>query len=185
MWRPGVNRAACSSVHPIAHASFPSTSRRRHVTALLAVDLGVRAGFACWGDDGRLRWYRSQNFGAAARMRRAVPALLSDPPDLARLVVEGGGPLVAPWAGEGQRRGLAVQVVAAETWRPLFLLPREHGSGGQMKTVADRLARRVIAWADGPRPTSLRHDAAEAILVGLWGALSAGWIRRLPPDLLR
>ena len=152
--------------------------------ALLAVDLGVRAGFACWGDDGRLRWYRSQNFGAAARMRRAVPALLSEP-DLARVVIEGGGPLVTPWASEGHRRALTVQVVSAEVWRPVFLLPREHGSGEQMKAVADRIARRVIAWAGGPRPTSLRHDAAEAILVGLWGALSAGWVRQLPPDLLR
>jgi hypothetical protein len=154
------------------------------VAALLAVDLGVRAGFACWGDDGRLRWYRSHNFGAAARMRRAVPGLLGDPPDLARVVIEGGGPLVGPWEAEGARRGLHVQVVSAEVWRPVFLLPREHGSGPQMKAVADRVARRVIAWADGPRPTSLRHDAAEAVLVGLWGALSAGWVRRLPPELV-
>ncbi len=155
------------------------------MAALLAVDLGVRAGFACWGDDGRLRWYRSQNFGAAARMRRAVPALLADPLDLARVVVEGGGPLATPWVAEGERRALTVQVVSAELWRPLFLLPREHGTGPQMKAVADRLARRVIAWAGGPRPTSLRHDAAEAILVGLWGVLGAGWVKRLPPDLLR
>ena len=155
------------------------------MAALLAVDLGVRAGFACWGDDGRLRWYRSQNFGAARRMRRAIPALLDDPPDLARLVVEGGGPLVDPWAAAGHRRALTVQIVSAEVWRPVFLLQREHGSGPQMKAVADRLARRVIAWAEGPRPTSLRHDAAEAILVGLWGALSAGWVTQLPPALLR
>ena len=155
------------------------------MAALLAVDLGVRAGFACWGDDGRLRWYRSQNFGAAARMRRAVPALLADPPDLSRVVVEGGGPLVGPWAAEADRRGLALQVVSAEVWRPLFLLPREQGSGAQMKAVADRVARRVIAWAGGPGVTSLRHDAAEAVLVGLWGALSAGWVRRLPPELFR
>ena len=46
------------------------------MASLLAVDLGVRTGLACWGDDGRLRWYRSQNFGDAARLRRAIPALL-------------------------------------------------------------------------------------------------------------
>jgi hypothetical protein len=155
------------------------------VTALLAVDLGVRTGFACWGEDGRLRWYRSRNFGAAARLRRAIPALLDEVPDLARLVLEGGGPLADAWAHEGDRRALTVQRVSAEQWRALFLLPREHGSGPQMKAVADRLARRAIAFGEAPRPTSLRHDAAEAILIGLWGALSAGWIRRLPPDLLR
>ncbi len=155
------------------------------MASLLAVDLGVRTGLACWGDDGRLRWYRSQNFGDAARLRRAIPGLLDAEPDLAWLVVEGGGALAGAWAREGGRRALTVRQTSAEEWRALFLLPREHGTGPQMKAVADRLARRVIDWADGPRPTSLRHDAAEAVLVGLWGTLVAGWVRRLPPELLR
>jgi hypothetical protein len=155
------------------------------VASLLAVDLGVRTGLACWGDDGRLRWYRSQNFGDAARLRRAIPALLDGEPDLAWLVIEGGGPLAVAWTRAAEARALTVRVTGAEAWRALFLLPREHGSGPRMKQVADRLARRVVEWAGGPRPTSLRHDAAEAILVGLWGALAAGWVRRLPPDLLR
>ena len=155
------------------------------MTALLAVDLGVRTGFACWGDDARLRWYRSRNFGSAARLRRAIPALLDEVPDLALLVLEGGGPLADAWAHEGARRHLTVQRVSAEDWRAFFLLPREHGSSAQMKAVAGRLARHAIVFGEGPKPTSLRHDAAEAILIGLWGALSAGWIRRLPPDLRR
>jgi hypothetical protein len=155
------------------------------VASLLAVDLGVRTGLACWGDDGRLRWYRSHNLGNAARLRRAIPGLLDAEGDLTRVVIEGGGPLLGPWRAEAERRGLVVQAVSAEEWRGLFLLPREHGSGAQMKAVADRLARGAIAWGGGPRPTSLRHDAAEAILVGLWGALSTGWIRRLPRELLR
>ncbi len=155
------------------------------MTALLAVDVGIRTGFACWDADGRLRWYRSRNFGGLPRLRRAIPAMLDDIPDLARLVLEGGGPIADAWAHEGERRSLTVQRLSAEDWRALFLLPREHGSGAQMKEVAGRLARRAIAFGEGPRPTSLRHDAAEAVLIGLWGALSAGWIRRLPPDLLR
>ncbi len=155
------------------------------MASLLAVDLGVRTGLACWGDDGRLRWYRSQNFGDAARLRRAIPGLLGAEPDLAWLVLEGGGALAGAWAREGDRRALTVRQTSAEEWRALFLLPREHGTGPQMKVVADRLARRAIAFGEGPRPTSLRHDAAEAILIGLYGALSAGWIRRLPPELLR
>lgn len=155
------------------------------MTALLAVDLGVRTGFACYGDDGRLRWYRSRNFGNAARLRRAIPALLVEPPDITRLVVEGGGPLAATWQREAERRAVAVMQVSAETWRELFLLPREQQSGAQAKSVAGRLARRVIEWSGAPRATSLRHDAAEAILIGLWGVLNAGWLRRLPPDVLR
>lgn len=60
------------------------------MSALLAVDLGVRTGFACYGEDGRRRWYRSQNYGSAARLRRAIPGALAAgwlralPPDLLR-----------------------------------------------------------------------------------------------------
>ena len=155
------------------------------MAALLAVDLGVRTGFACYGDDGRLRWYRSSNFGNAARLRRALPALLEDPPDLVRIVMEGGGPLAVSWAHEAERRDLTVQRVSAESWRALFLLPREQRSSAQAKETAGRLARRVIEWSGARRPTSLTHDAAEAVLIGLWGVLSAGWLRALPPALLR
>ncbi len=155
------------------------------MAALLAVDLGVRTGLAAWGDDGRLRWYRSQNFGSAARLRRAVPGVLDTESDLARLVVEGGGALLEPWTVGAATRGLTVQQVSAEAWRSLFLLPREQRTGAGAKATAGVLARRVIEWSGARRPTSLTHDAAEAILVGLWGVLSAGWLDRLPRDLLR
>jgi hypothetical protein len=32
---------------------------------LLAIDIGVKTGLALYGHDGRLLWYRSQNFGTA------------------------------------------------------------------------------------------------------------------------
>lgn len=151
------------------------------MASLLAVDLGVRTGLAAYGDDGRLRWYRSQNFGSAARLRRAVPALLDSERDLARVVIEGGGPLERIWRAEAEPRGLVVQTVSAEEWRGLFLYAREQRTGAQAKRVAVDVARQVIEWSGVRRPTSLRHDAAEAILVGLWGVLSAGWLRALPP----
>ena len=44
-------------------------------------------------------------------------------------------------------------------------------------------ARAVIEWSGAKRPTSLRHDAAEAILIGLWGALELGWLAELPQEL--
>ena len=155
------------------------------MASLLAVDLGVRTGLAAYGEDGRLRWYRSPNFGNAARLRRAVPGLLREAADVTRLVIEGGGDLARPWRAEAEAAGVAVQQVSAEEWRALFLLPREQRTGGQAKRTAGELARRVIDWSGARRPTSLRHDAAEAILVGLWGVLSAGWLRQLPADLLR
>lgn len=155
------------------------------MAALLAVDVGVRTGFACYGDDGRLRWFRSRNFGGVVRLRRAIPRVLAEPDDLVRLVLEGGGGLAEAWAREAERREVLVQRVSAETWRSLFLLPREQQSGKQAKDVAGRLARRVIEWSGIARATSLRHDAAEAILIGLWGVLSAGWLHQLPARLLR
>ena len=155
------------------------------MTALLAVDVGVRTGLACWGDDARLRWYRSHNLGNAARLRRAIPGLLDGVPDLARLVLEGGGPLVETWRAAADKRALEVTVVSAETWRSFFLLPREQRDGATAKQVAGRLARRAITWGGARQPTSLTHDAAEAVLVGLWGMLAAGWVREVPEQVVR
>ena len=158
---------------------------RVRMQTLLAVDLGVRTGLALYGGDGRLLRYRSQNFGSAARLGRAVPALLDAERDLAWLVLEGGGPLADAWEREAARRRLAVRRIGAEEWRRALLYPREQRSGAQAKTTADGLARRIIGWSGAPRPTSLRHDAAEAILIGFWGVLDVGWLEEVPPALRR
>jgi hypothetical protein len=152
---------------------------------LLAVDLGVRTGLAVYGGDGRLLRYRSQNFGSAARLRRALPALIEAERDLAWVVIEGGGPLGDAWMREASRHGLATLRISAEDWRRVLLYPREQRSGVQAKTTADGLARRVIEWSGAPRATSLRHDAAEAILIGFWAVLEVGWIEEIPPALRR
>jgi hypothetical protein len=155
------------------------------MNSLLAVDLGLRTGLACYNQDGRLTWYRSHNFGSTARLRRGVPGILGGVSDLAWLVVEGGGPLADIWEHEALRRQVSVRRVSAETWRQQLLYPREQRSGLQAKQSADDLARRVIIWSGAPRPTSLRHDAAEAILIGLWGVIDVGWLERLPADVRR
>jgi hypothetical protein len=152
------------------------------LVALLAVDLGVRTGLALYGADGRLRWYRSHNFGDAARLRRGVPGVLATAPDVTDLVIEGGGELARYWIDEARARGLAVRSVSAEEWRSRFFYPREQRSGEIAKGTADGLARKVIEWSGAKRPTSLRHDAAEAILVGLWGVLELGWLVASPVD---
>jgi hypothetical protein len=63
------------------------------------------------------------------------------------------------------------------------LSPRQRRSGVEAKKSADDVARRVIEWSAARRPTSLRHDAAEAILAGLWGALQVGLLDELPAML--
>ena len=153
------------------------------MASLLAVDVGLRTGLACYGQDGRLCWYRSHNFGARARLKRAIPSILHEPPDLAWLVVE-GGTYAELWSGPATKAGIGVIRMGAERWRRELLLAREQRSGAEAKSHADALARRVIAWSAAPAPTSLRHDAAEAILIGLWGVIHAGWLDG-PPAALR
>ena len=150
------------------------------MATLLAVDLGLRAGFALYGDDGRLRWYRSQNFGTLTRLRRATQSTLHDLPDLQWLVLEGGGALADSWQKAAERQAIPVLQTSAEVWRQALLYPRQQRSGVDAKQHADRLARAMIEWSGAARPTSLRHDAAEAILIGLWGVLQVGWLTEIP-----
>ncbi|MGB9624644.1 MAG: hypothetical protein ACPMAQ_07245 [Phycisphaerae bacterium] len=151
--------------------------------ALLAVDLGLRTGLALYGRDGRLVWYRSQHFGTLRALRRGVRGVLDALPELGGLVLEGGGPPAAIWEQEAGRRGLSVRRISAEQWRQLFLYPREQRTGPQAKRHAGEMARRVIVWSGARRPTSLRHDTAEAILLGLWRVIELGWLDALPREL--
>jgi hypothetical protein len=154
--------------------------------ALLAVDLGLRTGLAFFARDGRLVGYRSQNLGTRERLRRAAATLLAAHPALERLALEGSGPLAELWRHAGERRGLAVRVLDAETWRRALLVPRERRTGVDAKHHADALARAVIAWSGARAPKGpLRHDAAEAIGAGLYAVLEAGWLAELPPELAR
>ena len=147
----------------------------RRVGPLLAVDLGIRTGLAMYEKDGRLIWYRSKNFGNATRLRRGVRAVLDERPDLAWLILEGGGKLAEIWTLEAEWRHISMRQISAEVWREQLFHPRQWRNSAQAKRSADELARRVIRWSGARRPTSLRHDAAEAILIGLWAVLES-WL---------
>ncbi|MEM8486674.1 MAG: hypothetical protein AAF564_14065 [Bacteroidota bacterium] len=151
--------------------------------SLLAVDLGLKTGLALFGQDGRLQWYRSRNFGSRGRLRRAAGAILRESPAVEVLVIEGGGEIAVPWIAEGERRGLRVLQLHAGAWRELLLLSRHQRSGKDAKKHADRLARQIIDWSGAKKPTSLRHDAAEAICIGLWGTHKVGWLSEVPAVL--
>ncbi|MEM1118669.1 MAG: hypothetical protein AAGJ11_19340 [Bacteroidota bacterium] len=153
---------------------------------LLAVDLGLRTGLALYGRDGRLLRYRSQNLGTRARLRKAAGSVLKDHRDVERLVLEGGGDIAEIWKRAGERAGLDVRIVDAGTWRRRLLLAREQRRGADAKQAADGLARAIIEWSEAPRPKgALRHDAAEAVAVGLWGVLDAGWLADVPEAVAR
>ena len=135
---------------------------------LLAVDCGLKTGLALFTLNGQLLWYRSHNFGSRARLKKAAWSILKEIEGLSHLVIEGGGELSDIWLKEGKRRDLKVTQVQAELWRKDLLLPRQQRTGKQAKQVADEMAREVIDKSGAAKPTSLRHDAAEAILVGCW-----------------
>lgn len=150
---------------------------------LLAVDLGLRTGIAVYGPDGRLRTYRSQHLGSRDALRRAVPRILGDLGPLAHVVVEGDTALARIWERAAGRADATVLAVSAERWRTALLHPSQRRDAATAKREAERLARDTIAWSGAPPPTSLRHDAAEAICIGLWGALRVGLLPSLPPAL--
>jgi len=81
---------------------------------LLAVDLGLKTGLALYGEDGRLIWYRSHNFGTTERLRRGAHGILKEIPGLAALVIEGGGNLAVVWEKEARQRGLLVRRIGSE-----------------------------------------------------------------------
>jgi hypothetical protein len=153
------------------------------VKSLLAVDLGLKTGLALFGEDGKLRWYRSKNFGTTTRLKRAVYSLLKEIPDLAMLVVEGGGGIAEIWEHEADKRGIPVRRITAEDWRKTILFSREQRTGAMAKEKAAQLADSIIAWSGLCRPTAPRHDAAEAILIGLWGVIERGWLGGVPPEI--
>lgn len=153
-------------------------------STLLAVDVGLRTGLALFGADGRVRWYRSQNYGSAARLKRGAYGLVTELREhLSWVVIEGGGPLGDVWTKEAVRRDIPVLRTQAHAWRSVLLYDRERRSGSLAKQYADGLARRIIEWSGAAAPTSLRHDAAEAVLVGLWGVLEVGWLTDVPSAL--
>ena len=153
---------------PVSVSNNPVLSPQSSVLKLLAVDCGLKTGLALFTLDGQLLWYRSHNLGTKQRLKKATWQILKEIEGLTRLIIEGGGELAEVWVKEGERRNLQVTVVQAEQWRKDLLLPRQQRSGKQAKQVADELAREIIDRSGTAKPKSLRHDAAEAILVGWW-----------------
>lgn len=153
--------------------------------SLLAVDLGLKTGLALFRENGKLVWYRSHNFGTTERLKRGVPGILDEITDLAALIIEGGGNLATVWEKEAERRAVPVYRIGAEKWRQMFLFTREQRTGSAAKQHAGEIARKVIEWSGVDRPTALRHDTAEAIMIGLWGLLRVGWLDALPKELQR
>lgn len=137
--------------------------------SILAIDLGLRTGLACFDEGGTLLWFRSQNMGNISRLKRAVPNVLDECPSLTRVVVEGDRRLGEIWAKLAEKRGAVVEHVTPEVWRAALILPRDRRSGVDAKESALKLAREIIDDNDVKKPrTPLVDDVAEAICIGAW-----------------
>lgn len=148
---------------------------------LLAVDLGLRTGFALYSEEGKLVRYWSSHFANKAQLRKCTHKFLKDIPGLTFVVVEGGGDLELPWASAAEKLGLNYTRLSAERWRKLFFYKKNRKGSKKAKESADKVARQVIDWSGAKKPTSLRHDAAEAIMIGLWAVHEMKWLPKLPP----
>jgi hypothetical protein len=148
----------------------------------VGVDLGLATGIAVYGRDGRLESVRSRSFQSRDALRAAAGSILDEIPHVHGMIGEGGGELAEVWLRAARHRGIHARTVHAHEWRPSFLYPREQRDGAAAKAHAMRLAAQVVEWSGtkGVSASALGHDAAEAILVGLFGVVQAGWLRELP-----
>lgn len=147
---------------------------------LLAVDAGVRTGLALFDRSGKLLWYRSHNMGSVSALRRAAHNLLVGIAGLSVVVVEGGGPVAEAWIKTAGKLNLNVVKTDAGQWRKTLLLPRENRNSETAKHSAIILSQQIIRESGADSYNIPTHDAAEAILIGIWGTFISGWITRLP-----
>lgn len=147
---------------------------------LLAIDAGVKTGLALYGRPDKLIWYRSHNMGSVNSLRKAAGHILHSIEGLSMIVVEGGGPVAEVWKKEAVQLGLEIIHTDAGVWRKELLYPREYRDSGTAKQAAIGLAKQIIGKSDAPSANFPTHDAAEAVLIGLWGCKRFGWIKELP-----
>ncbi|MBK6967010.1 MAG: hypothetical protein IPH20_24675 [Bacteroidales bacterium] len=147
---------------------------------LLAVDAGIKTGLALYGIATGLVWYRSHNMSSISSLRKAAGHLVNSIEGLSVIVVEGGGPVAEAWKKEGQRAGIQIIATDAGEWRKEMLYPREYRNSATAKQSAILLVGQIIEKSVAPSKNSPTHDAAEAILIGLWGCRKVGWINKIP-----
>ncbi len=148
---------------------------------LLAVDVGLHTGLALYNRDCRLLWYRSHHLADQQKLKRLIAKLLRSTPLPTHIYLEGGGPLAELWQREAFKLERVFVKLNADQWRKKLFYDRQHPSGRVAKQRALKVASAVIDHLSHKKPTALRHDTAEAILVGLYGLLDLGWLERWSP----
>lgn len=151
------------------------------MNTLLAVDLGVKTGYAQYSEEGKIMRYQSHNFGNAQRLKRGAYGILKSCENLQFLYLEGGGKLEKYWIKEAQKLGVKVIQLHAHDWRDeIYPAAKQQDKSKQTKIFAEKKALEILSKQNVPTPSSLTHDVAEAILIGYYGCLHLGWIKTQP-----
>ncbi len=147
---------------------------------LLAVDVGLHTGLALFSSKPELLWYRSHHLASPQKLKKMVAGLLRQPPAPTHIYLEGGGKLSYIWIKEANNLAIPVSQLQAEDWRRRFFYARQHPDRQRAKKEAEKTAREVIIQFSTRQPKSLRHDTAEAVLIGLFGLLELQWLADWP-----
>lgn len=147
---------------------------------LLAVDVGLRTGLALFDATPALLWYRSHHLAGPAKLKKLIAGLLRTDPRPTHLYLEGGGPLAELWLQEAEKLNLSSHQISAEQWRSRLFYRRQYRTGSQAKKEAETVAHTMIVALGGKKPTRLRHDTAEAILIGCYALIDLKWLEALP-----
>jgi len=96
--------------------------------------------------------------------------------DIDYLIIEGGGPLRKIWDAQLEKRNIEIMHIMAEDWRHDLLFEREQRKGKIAKEKALFYAEKVIQNLAEKKIAALNVNAAEAIMIGVWGLKKLGWI---------
>ncbi|MBP5638450.1 MAG: hypothetical protein J6X55_03165 [Victivallales bacterium] len=139
-------------------------------SVLLAIDVGMKAGFAWFDGKGMLIRARSTRFANRAMLKRALPSIWAEISGVNQVVLEGQGDIADIFKKSAMRVSLPVQQFSAEEWRKDMLLVRERRTGRQAKATAETLALKIARECGNSPKCVYDDDAAEAVLFGLWYA---------------
>jgi len=172
---------------------FEQMEPEEDVTKLLmAVDLGLRTGFALFNDRGELVHYENIVYENAESLRDGAETFMrewedklskSNPSRITHISIEGADAALRDIWRElcGGNAHQKLTFVRPEEWRADLLSSKEKTSGGSSKEAARLVARQVVADCSGKlHEGKFQTDVAEAVLVGYHVCRRLGWIQREP-----
>ncbi|CAJ1950814.1 unnamed protein product [Cylindrotheca closterium] len=169
--------------------------QQRENELLLAVDLGLKTGFALFNKQGQLLRYEQHLFhkdkldeeiktivdGWESDMQ-AIEAIGSEEPlTVTKIAVEGGDIAILN-AWESATKDVSITRISPEEWRFHLLSEKERTSGATSKAAARLIARQVVSdfGIMGNHQGKFKTDVAEAVVLGFYVCKKLGWVTRDP-----